>query len=58
MVRGLMSKCPKCDGADVKKESGRLKGATMGRLDYSLTCTSATTAATVNCTSKKNPTYS
>jgi predicted nucleic-acid-binding Zn-ribbon protein len=30
MAKGLMSKCPKCGGTDIKKESGRLEGATMG----------------------------
>ena len=25
-----MSKCPKCGSTDIKKESGRLEGATMG----------------------------
>ena len=30
MARGLMAKCPKCGGANIQKEEGRLEGATMG----------------------------
>jgi predicted nucleic-acid-binding Zn-ribbon protein len=30
MDKGLMLKCPKCEGTDIKEESGRLEGATMG----------------------------
>lgn len=29
MVESSMSKCPKCGSTDIRKESGRLEGATM-----------------------------
>lgn len=30
MSKGSMSQCPKCGSTDIRKESGRLEGATMG----------------------------
>lgn len=30
MVGGSMSKCPKCGGSKIKREEGRVEGATMG----------------------------
>ncbi|MEM2767191.1 MAG: zinc ribbon domain-containing protein [Candidatus Bathyarchaeia archaeon] len=30
MARSSMSKCPKCGNIDIRKEEGRLEGATIG----------------------------